>query len=266
MRCSQSWRLLLFFHSVNAVSCKKWRDRALLIVGVALLLFTKIAWENSLPAGRTQEALRIAVAQGDSGACVASLFGLRAIAADAAWLQVTTAWQERNWPALARHAERTLALRPEEPLFFELAGWHLAWNAALDVRDDVQREASAEIRKMQVRAWIERGRAILREGVARHSSHFSLLELLALLEGQQRGDWSAAAAGYERAAALRGAPAYAVRLAADAHERAGEWPAARDAWQRAWEDPRRELLSRKAQQRLQEKIRHAAGKAAVTRD
>ncbi len=56
---------------------------------------------------------------------------MRSVVADFVWLNVTTAWMNQEWFRMGGYINLCTALQPRAPVFWDMGGWHLAWNASI---------------------------------------------------------------------------------------------------------------------------------------
>ncbi|MGC3991820.1 MAG: hypothetical protein QM796_19425 [Chthoniobacteraceae bacterium] len=67
---------------------------------------------------------------------LASLSGFRAIVADVLWIQAFTAWTHTQWGRMTLLFNAVVELQPREVMFWDMASWHMAWNASVAAMDD----------------------------------------------------------------------------------------------------------------------------------
>ena len=65
---------------------------------------------------------------------VAALSGFRAVLADLIFIQAHTAWERTEWGRLLFLFREATMLQPHVPLFWDMAAWHMAWNASSAAR------------------------------------------------------------------------------------------------------------------------------------
>ncbi|HKS31065.1 MAG TPA: hypothetical protein VJR28_01565, partial [Chthoniobacterales bacterium] len=62
-------------------------------------------------------------------AFVAVLGGFRSVLADLFFIDAYSAWERTDWAQLLLRLRQATELQPRAILFWEMAGWHMAWNA-----------------------------------------------------------------------------------------------------------------------------------------
>ncbi|CAN5736010.1 hypothetical protein BH11VER1_BH11VER1_08340 [soil metagenome] len=93
----------------------------------------------------------------------ASLGGLRSLIASITYLQAYTAFENIEWGTVDSLMTLTTRLQPDEPLYWEDASWHMAYNAATSYLRNT--ELRAAIRNKLYRDHVSRGITILEEGL-----------------------------------------------------------------------------------------------------
>ena len=67
---------------------------------------------------------------------IAALSGFRSIVADALFIQAHVAWERTEWGRVLLLFQHVTTLQPRAILFWDMAAWHMAWNASLDAMID----------------------------------------------------------------------------------------------------------------------------------
>ncbi len=144
---------------------------------------------------------------------LAALSGFRALVADILWIKAYTAFENAEWGRMSYLLETVTSLQPRSEMFWDLAHWHMAFNAsAWAMHDaDIPREA---LRVKAQQEFIEIGRDFLERGIRNNPDSSFLHERLGLLLQDKFKDPCAAAASFAEAAALPGATEYVKRFAA----------------------------------------------------
>ena len=62
-------------------------------------------------------------------AFIAVLGGFRSVIADLLFIDAYSAWERTDWTYLLLRLRQATELQPRAILFWEIAGWHMAWNA-----------------------------------------------------------------------------------------------------------------------------------------
>jgi len=204
-------------------------------LGVLLLLVwgvCKLPWEIRMTrdqrmttlgfSGPTAVAVREKLGQ---GLALAALGGFRGLAANALMLQAHGAWEEQQWVRVRSALELATLLQPRVALFWDLASWHLAWNAAISA-ERYSGEASETRRRMEARKWVEAGRDLLERGTRAVPEKALLFHRLGDLYWQRLADYQAAALCYREALTKGDAPVYLERFVGYALDKAGDKKAA----------------------------------------
>src|SRR5271155_5965772 len=120
------------------------RLRRAVLVALLLGLWApfKIVWEQQI--ARQQDALRyhgITMTRQlrdelGQGLTIGVLSGMRSVVADLVWLNVTTAWMNQDWWKMGSYINLCTALQPRAPVFWDIGGWELAWNASISAAID----------------------------------------------------------------------------------------------------------------------------------
>jgi len=172
--------------------------------------------------GPTAVAVREKLGQ---GLALAALGGFRGLAANALMLQAHGAWEEQQWMRVRSSLEIATLLQPRVALFWDLASWHMAWNAAV-AAERYSGEPSETRRRMEARKWVEAGRDLLERGTRAVPEKALLFQRLGDLYWQRLADYQAAASCYREALTKPGAPPYLERFVGYALEKAGDYPGA----------------------------------------
>jgi tetratricopeptide (TPR) repeat protein len=202
-----------------------------LVLGLGLVLAwgaVKLPWEIRMTreqrlatvgfAGPTAVAMREKLGQ---GLVLAALGGFRGLAANALMLQAHGAWEEQQWVRVRSALEMATLLQPRVALFWDMASWHLAWNAAV-AAERYGGEPSETRRRIEARKWVEAGRELLERGTRAVPEKALLFQRLGDLYWQRLADYQAAADCYEQALAKGDAPPYLERFVGYAREKAGD--------------------------------------------
>src|SRR6202011_6033107 len=104
-------------------------------------------------------------------------------------------------------------LQPRAILFWDMAAWHMAWNASMAALNDPMQPRLA-LRVKAQREYFALGRDFLERGIQNNPDRPQLYESLARLYREKYKDHERAAEFFGKAAALPGAPGYDKRFAA----------------------------------------------------
>src|SRR5207249_10271133 len=95
---------------------------------------------------------------------VAALSGFRAMLADFLFIQAHVAWERTEWGRVLFLFRQVTTLQPRVPLFWDMAAWHMAWNASAAALNDPSQPRRARRGRAQ-RAYFARGKDCLERGV-----------------------------------------------------------------------------------------------------
>lgn len=155
---------------------------------------------------------------------VAALSGFRAIVADALFIQAHTAWERTEWGRILLLFRHITTLQPRVLLFWDMAAWHMAWNASVAAMND-QTQPRLALRVKAQREYFGLGKDFLERGIKNNPDRPQLYEAIARLYREKYKDHRRASEFYARAAALPGAATYDRRFSAyelsywEGHER-----------------------------------------------
>ncbi len=213
---------------------------------VALLLGLwapfKIVWEQEI--AREQDFLRyrgITMTRHlrdelGQGLTIGVLSGMRSVVADLVWLNVPIAWMNEEWFKMGGYINLCIALQPRAPIFPDMGGWELAWNASIAAKQDPT-QPNVLRRLKASRFWVERGLEVYLRGIENNPTYWRLWSDTALLYDQRLKDYRTASTYYLKASELPNAPVYLERFSAimfDA-KHANDDQAAYAGWVALWE-------------------------------
>lgn len=191
------------------------------IVAAVLLLFgwARLPVEVALDSSQRQAHLRTASL--DLGlreqigqlSYAAALSGFRSLVAAFLWIEAHTAWEQTAWGRMAGLFQSVTSLQPRSLVYWDLASWHMAWNAAIAARQNPA-EPSEYLRMRAEREYHQLGRDFLERGIANNPDRYMLYERLGILLRDKFGDHCGAADAFARAASMEGSPPYVKRLGA----------------------------------------------------
>jgi hypothetical protein len=187
----------------------------------ALLLFglARLPLERSLD--EAHRAANLRTASLDVGlreqigqlAYAAALSGFRSLVAAFLWIDAHTAWEQTAWGRMAGLFQSVTSLQPRSLIYWDLASWHMAWNASIAAREN-PKEPSEFLRRRAEREYHELGRDFLQRGIANNPDGYLLHERLGIMLRDKFQDHCGAADSFAKAAEKSGAPPYVKRLAA----------------------------------------------------
>ncbi|MEO8952177.1 MAG: ABC transporter permease subunit [Chthoniobacterales bacterium] len=144
---------------------------------------------------------------------LAALSGFRSLVADVVFIQAHVAWEQAEWGRVLLLFREATTLQPRSILFWDMAAWHMAWNASVAAMND-QSQPNEALRLRARHQYIELGKDFLERGIRNNPDRPQLYESLARLYQDKLHDHAAAARLYAHAASLPGAPEYDERFAA----------------------------------------------------
>ncbi|MFL6539437.1 MAG: hypothetical protein ACJ8HU_01605 [Chthoniobacterales bacterium] len=143
----------------------------------------------------------------------ALLSGFRSLLADVAFIRAHIAWERTEWPRVLLLFREATTLQPHTALFWDMAAWHMAWNASTAALRDRSQPDEA-LRNRTAREYVDIGRDFLERGIRNNPDNPKLYEALARLYQQKYNDHLHASEFYAKAAEKPGAAAYVERFAA----------------------------------------------------
>jgi hypothetical protein len=144
---------------------------------------------------------------------VAALSGFRAFVADMLFIQTQMAWERTDWGRLLLLFRQITTLQPRTVLFWDMAAWHMAWNASTAAMHDSSQSRFA-LRVKAEREYLALGRDFLQRGIQNNPDSAQLYEALARLYRDKYHDHLRASEFFEKAAAQLNAPSYERRFSA----------------------------------------------------
>jgi hypothetical protein len=217
------------------------RRAALIALLLGLWAPAKLVWE--LRIAHEQDVLRyggvkVTVSLRDKlsqGLTVGVLSGMRSVVADFIWLEVTGAWMNQDWWKMGGQINACTALQPRWPVYWDMGGWQLAWNASIDALYNPAQPI--ELRRIKAsRFWVDRGLDIYLRGIQNNPNYWRLWRDAAHLYQQRLRDFATAAYYYQKASELPDAPVYLERAPAEMYgPKFGNDPQAEYAeWVKLW--------------------------------
>ncbi|MEY2491079.1 MAG: hypothetical protein QOH24_30 [Verrucomicrobiota bacterium] len=200
---------------------------ALLLLIIAAIAPLKLKMEKNIGGNRASSSdLRHAIDLRErigQTAFIAILGGFRSVVADFLFIDGHFAWERVDWSHLLMRLRQVTMLQPHVTMFWDVAAWHMAWNASTAALNDSSQPLLA--RKRLQREYIEIGRDFLERGVANNPQNPQLYEALARLDRDKLHDHAGAAENFMKASRLPGCAAYDERFSAyelsycEGHER-----------------------------------------------
>lgn len=144
---------------------------------------------------------------------IAALSGFRSIVADILFIQAHVAWEQTEWGRVLLLLQQVTTLQPRAVLFWDMAAWHMAWNASAAALNDPTQPRLALRIKAQ-REYFALGKDFLERGIKNNPEEPRLYESLARLYKEKYHDHERASELFAKAAALPGAASYDERFSA----------------------------------------------------
>ena len=144
---------------------------------------------------------------------VAALSGFRAVLADMLFIRAHVAWERTEWGRVLLLFRQITTLQPHVPLYWDMAAWHMGWNAGTAAINDPSQPRLALRIKAQ-REYLALGKDFLERGIKNNPDNPKLYESLARLYRDKYGDHARASEFFRKAADCPGAPSYDKRFSA----------------------------------------------------
>ena len=191
---------------------------AIAIALLGLFGILRMPAERSLDASQRQAGLRGTVLDLDLREMVgqmgflAALSGFRSPLAAFLWIEAHNAWEQTEWGRMAALFDAVTTLQPRSLLYWDMASWHMAWNASSAAVQDMSQPSEA-LRIRNQRQYFRLGRDYLERGIKNNPESFFLYRSLAVLLRDKLGDHCGAGEAFLRSSQLPGAPPYLARFA-----------------------------------------------------
>src|SRR6266446_8774434 len=95
---------------------------------------------------------------------VAAFSGFRSLVADVLFVQAHVAWERTEWGRVLLLFRQVTTLQPRAILFWDMAAWHMAWNASVAALNDPTQPRQALRIKAQ-RDYFALGKDFLERGI-----------------------------------------------------------------------------------------------------
>lgn len=193
---------------------------AILVFGGARLPFERhlAAMQNAAGFRTTKLDLTLREQLGQMG-FVASLSGFRSLIAAYLFLEAYDAWTTpigdtgQQWSRMANLLRTITTLQPKSEMYWDMAAWHMAYNASVAALED-ERQPSEPLRRRAQRQYWDLGKKFIEDGIANNPRSPKLRATLARILLEKYDDHCAAADAFAAAAAQPGALPYLRRAAA----------------------------------------------------
>jgi hypothetical protein len=148
---------------------------------------------------------------GQSG-FLAALSGFRSPLAALLWIEAHSAWEKTEWGRMAGLFDTVTILQPRSLTYWDMASWHMAWNASIAALQN-EKQPSEALRIKAQREYIHLGRDFLERGIKNNPDRYQLYLQLGVLLRDKLEDHCTASEAFAKAAAFPDAPSYAARFA-----------------------------------------------------
>jgi hypothetical protein len=143
---------------------------------------------------------------------LAALSGFRSPLAAILWIEAHAAWENTEWGRMAGLFDTVTTLQPRSLTYWDMASWHMAWNASIAAMQN-EKQPSEALRIKAQREYFNLGRDFLERGIKNNPDRYQLYLQLAVLLRDKFEDHCAAAEAFAKAASFPDAPTYAARFA-----------------------------------------------------
>ncbi len=144
---------------------------------------------------------------------IAALSGFRSIVADGLFIQAHVAWERTEWGRVLLLFRQVTTLQPRATLFWEMAAWHMGWNASVAAFND-RTQPRLALRVKAQREYFALAKDFLERGIKNNPDKPELYESLARLYKEKYKDHERASEFFAKAAARPGAMSYVRRFSA----------------------------------------------------
>ena len=136
---------------------------------------------------------------------LAALSGFRSPLAAILWIEAHNAWEQTEWGRMAALFDAVTTLQPRSLLYWDMASWHMAWNASTAALQDTSQPSEA-LRIRNQRQYFKLGRDYLERGIKNNPESSFLYRSLAILLRDKFEDHCGAGEAFLKASQLPGAP------------------------------------------------------------
>jgi hypothetical protein len=145
---------------------------------------------------------------------VAALSGFRAVRADMLWIRAGTAFEQTAWSRMELLLRSATQLQPKATQFWEMAQYHMAYDAATSARYNEKALPSSALRRKAEMQFIRIGEGFLKDGLAFNPQSARLWERLGDLYSRRLENHLLASEAYTKASLAPKSPSYLRRFAA----------------------------------------------------
>jgi hypothetical protein len=144
---------------------------------------------------------------------VAVLGGFRSVIADVFFIEANVAWERAEWGRVLLFLRQATTLQPRAVLFWDMAAWHMGWNASVAALND-RSPSRLALRIKAQREYLALAKDFLERGIRNNPEQPQLYETLARLYRDKYHDHERASEFFAKASALSGAMSYDRRFSA----------------------------------------------------
>ena len=105
---------------------------------------------------------------------LAALSGFRTLVADLLWIDAHTAWERVEYGRMNLIFQTVTTLAPHNVNFWEMASWHMAYNASVAAMDD-KKQPKIVLRKKAQHEYFLLGKDYLEQGIANNPKSYTPL-------------------------------------------------------------------------------------------
>jgi hypothetical protein len=143
---------------------------------------------------------------------LAALSGFRSPLAAILWIEAHNAWERTEWGRMAALFDTVTTLQPRSKLYWDMASWHMAWNASIAALNDKDQPSEA-LRIRNQRQYFQLGREYLERGIRNNPDSYFLYAALARLLQDKFEDPCGAGENYLKASHFPDTPPFIGRAA-----------------------------------------------------
>jgi hypothetical protein len=134
--------------------------------------------------------------------------------ADLLWIRAGSAFDRTEWPRMQLLLHAATQLQPRAVVFWEMAHFHMAYDASHSMRLNVHQQPVAALRRVAELEYVRIGEDFLKAGLVFNPDSATLWQRLGELYSRRRNDPARAAEAYAEASRKPGALKFLRRMAA----------------------------------------------------
>jgi hypothetical protein len=192
--------------------------RILALVLLAAFGAAKMPFESALDAAQRKANLRLTAIdlslreRLSQMSFIAALSGFRSPLAAFLWIEAYNAWERTEWGRMAGLFDTVTTLQPRSKTYWDMAAWHMAWNASIAALNDPKQPSEA-LRIRNQRQYFKVGKEYLERGIQNNPDSYFLYAALGNLLQQKMEDHCGAAEAFLKASQFPDAPPFISRVA-----------------------------------------------------